>query len=280
MLYIGQRENLVFRRSFTEGVPLKKRTRVRPRTVKIPQKKPVKIKPKSSPFPKLSRPELSQVRRKLQFPRDHFIKPLKKKKKARARIVTYVDDEGRLIRTEIPKTFDCNDPVWRKILFQGLLDNCGRLGAACESVGICKGHLYHLFDRDPEFEKWVRAMQDRAVDVAEDELIRRGVVGYEKAIYYKGRIVGHVKEFSDQNLVRYLAAYRTRYRTTNVEVGGTGGGSVPIKIEHDIAEKILKDEHFNRLIHDLLGCLEGDAGGDGESAEPSEVDPHESSEKT
>ena len=251
---------------------LKKKKKKKVKVVKLPNKKVPK-----NIFPTLSESEKMQIQKKvLRSKKDKVLYPPKPKPKPpkKRRVFMYIDDEGDLVRGVVEGDFDPNNSIWRSVLFQAIMDNFGKMHASCKAIGVPVCKMYHLFDKDPEFEKWFRTAQDRAIDLVEDELKRRAIDGYSKAIWYRGRVVGKEKVYSDQCLIKLMSAYRKRYVTSSFELSGKEDSH--IKIDHGIFDKILVDERVNSLIHELLTHFkqgaESNTGGVGISIESRKMD--------
>jgi hypothetical protein len=68
---------------------------------------------------------------------------------------------------------------------------------ACLDAGISRSAAYARRDRDPKFaEQWEEARRIGA-EVIEDEMVRRGVEGVERPVFFEGKQVATVREFSD-----------------------------------------------------------------------------------
>jgi hypothetical protein len=99
---------------------------------------------------------------------------------------------------------------------------------AARLAGMGRRTVYDWREADPEFAALWDEAYETGTALAEDELRRRGVEGWEKPIYQRGEHVGNVREFSDLALLAYLRArkpamYRERYEAprqfnTNVNV--------------------------------------------------------------
>jgi len=112
-------------------------------------------------------------------------------------------------------------------------NNGGVVQDAANQLCISRTELYKTRreTKDQEFRDgksfavlWEEAV-DQGVDVIEDEARRRGLDGTEEPIYYKGKIVGHVKKKSDFCLGIVLRAYRKQFREKH-EISGPDGGPI------------------------------------------------------
>lgn len=88
----------------------------------------------------------------------------------------------------------------------------------------------------PYTEAWADA-QVKAADHLEDTAVRRADEGVIKAVYYKGKVVGKERVYSDYLLGMTLkAAKPERYKDrSSSEVSGPGGKAINILITQDDA---------------------------------------------
>lgn len=114
----------------------------------------------------------------------------------------------------------------RKELFLSELSKHGIVSRAAEAASphlanpsSATAFFYAQRKKDPQFAAaWEAAKQD-ALSRIEHEIYRRGQVGYQKPVYQKGELVGHITEFSDALLTMRAKAlmpkYQDRSHTTN-----------------------------------------------------------------
>ena len=61
---------------------------------------------------------------------------------------------------------------------------------------------YELRAADEEFaEAWAQAVEQGTQRI-EDEMLRRGVEGWDEPVFQKGELVGHIRRYSDQMLAQ------------------------------------------------------------------------------
>lgn len=108
-------------------------------------------------------------------------------------------------------------------------------GAAVQS-GVNRTHVYDWLAEDDAFAKAFEASKERAVDLAEQELRRRGIAGYDKPVYQGGKRVGVIREFSDACLIFYLKGRRRDVFGDRQEVSGPQGGPIPLQaVPYDLS---------------------------------------------
>ena len=87
--------------------------------------------------------------------------------------------------------------------------------------------------KHPEFAaRMAQALQDYR-DVLEMEAHRRAVEGIDKPVYYKGSVVGHIREYSDRMLELKLKRNIPEYRDRHTLDVTHGGG---VLVVHRVAE--------------------------------------------
>lgn len=94
----------------------------------------------------------------------------------------------------------------REEFLASLRETCNVTQSA-EQCGISRRYIYYLMDSDPEFEKLVEAAVKRGVSSLEDEA-RRRATGYDEDVYFKGRLAGKVRKYSDILLIFLLKAHK------------------------------------------------------------------------
>lgn len=108
----------------------------------------------------------------------------------------------------------------------------GTVYGAGKSAGIPRERHYGWLKIDEEYARRFASAHEEAVDRAEQELRRRGVVGYEKPIYQGGKLVGMVREYSDACLIFYLKGRRRDVFGDKQELTGRDG--MPLQMNTNI----------------------------------------------
>lgn len=97
--------------------------------------------------------------------------------------------------------------------FFAAFEQRGNVTEAAKAIGIGRRRIYEVRESDPEFAARWKEAEQIAADTLEREAWRRAVEGVNKPIMYKGQVVEHVTEYSDQLLERLLEAHRPeKYR--------------------------------------------------------------------
>lgn len=113
-----------------------------------------------------------------------------------------------------------------KALFLAALAEVPVIAHACKAAGVNRTTAWRAREADPEFaQAWDEAMEE-GIDRAEQEAFRRAVVGYEKPVWYKGKLVGTETVHSDALLALILKGRRKKVYAERTELTGADGGPV------------------------------------------------------
>ena len=109
----------------------------------------------------------------------------------------------------------------RKEKFVELLAESGKPTDCAKAVGLTTPkHLYKMRSEDPDFaEKWDLAIRVHVARM-EEEADRRGMEGIMEPVYYKGEVVGHKRNFSDQLLMFRMKGEAPEKYAQNLKVSG------------------------------------------------------------
>jgi hypothetical protein len=104
----------------------------------------------------------------------------------------------------------------RKASFLEQFKAAGTISAACRAAGIDRGTHYHWLKGDPQYARDFEEAGHVRVELLETEARRRALTGWEEPVYQRGKLVGHIRKFSDTLLIFLLKAerpekYRERY---------------------------------------------------------------------
>lgn len=112
----------------------------------------------------------------------------------------------------------------RRRLVLKYLRQTGKVNESCQRAGYADAtYIQRLRNTDPEFSKAFDEAREVALSRFEDELVRRGVDGVEREIFFKGEVCGREMQYSDQLLMFLLKAndpakYRDRAAAGDVNV--------------------------------------------------------------
>lgn len=101
---------------------------------------------------------------------------------------------------------------WEELFLKALAET-GNVSAAAKLAGVARQTAYEAKELRPEFAaRWDDALEE-ACDALELEARRRAKDGAEKPVFYLGREVSRVREYSDVLLIFLLKAHRPeKYR--------------------------------------------------------------------
>lgn len=128
-------------------------------------------------------------------------------------------------------------PENKKKFLATLGETCN-VSAAMRSIGMSRTRAYAWRRADPVFAKeWDEVIATEGADSLEDEAVRRGVTGIEKPIFYQGKKVATVREYSDTMLAMLLnGAKPHKYRLQRHEHSGPSGGAIKTEDTTDVKQ--------------------------------------------
>ena len=87
----------------------------------------------------------------------------------------------------------------------------GRIGKAAAMTRVSRFIHYHWM-KDENYAKAFQQADEILTDVLVDEVIRRGCLGYERPVTYKGKVTDTFIDFSDSLLMFEVKKRRPEYR--------------------------------------------------------------------
>jgi hypothetical protein len=120
-----------------------------------------------------------------------------------------------------------------KTAFLDALSETANVRQAATQVGFSATIFYRHARRDPAFaDAWDQTMQQAVETVFEAEAIRRAVEGVERDVFFQGKRVGSVREYSDTLLIFLLKGWRPDRYKDRREVVHAGSLALLRKMEH------------------------------------------------
>jgi hypothetical protein len=105
--------------------------------------------------------------------------------------------------------------------FLELLAGGGSVTKAAEAIGRHRRTVYDWKARHEDFaQAWDEAVE-AGTDLIEDEATRRAVHGVDRPEFFQGRLVGSVREYSDQLIMTLLKARRRWKYSDKIEQRST-----------------------------------------------------------
>lgn len=125
-------------------------------------------------------------------------------------------------------------------------DTC-MVTVAAKTIGVTSRTIRQWRATFPMFAELCGDLQESMVDVAEDELYKRAVIGEDTNVYHQGVVVDTVKKKSDDLLKHLLNANRAKFRNKS-EVSMVGANGGPIQIEESVNIDALREKLFDKLM--------------------------------
>jgi len=121
----------------------------------------------------------------------------------------------------------------KKASFLKNYEAIGTVSGAAVQTPCDRRHVYDWLEDDPAFAEAFGHSRERAVDLAEQELRRRGIAGVDRPVFQGGKRVGTIREYSDACLIFYLKGRRKDVFGEKRELSGPDGG--PIRTQTDLS---------------------------------------------
>ena len=91
----------------------------------------------------------------------------------------------------------------KKRAFLAAIAVSGTILSASKAADVSRTTHYEWMKHDPEYAAACALAKEEFADSLENEVTRRAREGVEEPVFYQGRIVGHVKRYSD-NLAMFM----------------------------------------------------------------------------
>lgn len=111
------------------------------------------------------------------------------------------------------------------VQFLAVLAVSGNVSKSCRVAHISRATIYRMVERIPEFRTAFEDALEQAPDLLEEEAYRRAVVGVVKPVFFAGKVVGAVREYSDRLLSIMLQARHPAYKHTVGSVTATANAN-------------------------------------------------------
>jgi hypothetical protein len=89
----------------------------------------------------------------------------------------------------------------KKRAFLAAYVTCGRRGRAAEAAGVKHQHYLYWFATDPAFTEAFARAERLCTHLIEDKILRRGLEGIDKPVFWQGRQVATVKDYDTTLLI-------------------------------------------------------------------------------
>ena len=155
-----------------------------------------------------------------------------------------------------------------KPLFLDTLRGTGNVRLSASNADVARQVAYRARDSSPTFRAdWDEALEE-ARELLEAEARRRAAIGVDEPVYYKGKVVGQIRKYSDNLLMFLLKAHWPEKFRENVSidqrVSGRGGGPVQVqaKTQHVFQPSPEAWDEVLRVRAEYERLRDGDTDGD------------------
>lgn len=154
---------------------------------------------------------------------------------------------SELVKRVGQRTLTRDSTLEKKKKFLEAISMTGNISYSAEQAEISRPTHYIWMEKDKQYALDFENAQEIATDKLEAEVWRRGFQGIDKPIYYKGKKVDIIKEYSDLLAMFYLKAKRPKEFREAADIRFPGGleiKGVPVQVIQQaiIAVKTEKEE--------------------------------------
>ena len=148
-------------------------------------------------------------------------------------------------------------------LFLDTLRGTGNVRLAASNADVARQVAYRARDSSATFRAdWDEALEE-ARELLEAEARRRAAIGVDEPVFYKGKVVGQIRKYSD-NLLMFLlkAHWPEKFRENHaIEHSWPGGG--PVKVTEHVFQPTQEAwDEVVRIRTEYERLRDGDTGGE------------------
>ena len=122
-------------------------------------------------------------------------------------------------------------PKKEGVFLEALREGCS-VYVAAQAAGVARSCVYRWREANPEFAKQWDDAVEAGTDLLEQEAKRRAHKGVLKPVYYRGEVVGQIREYSDTLLIFLLKGKRPKQYRDSVKMAvGGDPDAPPVKYE-------------------------------------------------
>lgn len=114
--------------------------------------------------------------------------------------------------------------------FIRLLSETGNVSKCCKALNLDRETVYRYRRSNKKFAKEWEIAKEAYIGLLEDESWRRAFKGIDKAVWYKGELVGIEKQFSDTLLMHRLNAERPDKYQYRQRIDANVNGNITVKV--------------------------------------------------
>src|SRR5262249_10720692 len=135
----------------------------------------------------------------------------------------------------------------------------GLIVKSSEQAGIHWTSHYHWLKHDPKYAEAFDVAREIAADRFEEEIYRRGFVGYDKPVTYQGKITDHYKDYSDNLAMFSLKGLRPQRYRDSYPIFSNGPTQFNISFTHQPNKTIGAngEDKTERIIGPLTKAIPG-----------------------
>lgn len=145
------------------------------------------------------------------------------------------------------KPTDSTSKKWIDVFLESYVET-GNVSLSAKAAGINKSTVYKRRDSDPDFAARLEDARRMAADVLEAEAIRRAVKGVDEPHFYRDKVAGYTRKYSDVLLIFLLKGlkpdvYGDKTRVTGpvvpvqvVEILPADGGPMFRKVDEETTD--------------------------------------------
>lgn len=140
-------------------------------------------------------------------------------RKPESRMVVFKNTTGfRFFRTLVIMANRTKFTVRARKEFLKEVAKDSNIARSCRYFNISRRTVYDHRDRDPKFAKALEAAVEEGIDNCIDEARRRAFRGCSEPVFYKGKVVGFKKEYSDRLAEFLIKGKRPEYRDRLLDI--------------------------------------------------------------
>jgi len=122
--------------------------------------------------------------------------------------------------------------------FLAMFSRTANVSASCRAAGLKRSTVYSWLEHDECFLDAFHDAERQADDALRGEIFRRAVTGIQKPVFYQGKKVASVREYSDVLLI-FLAKSRMPEFRDKSQVEHTGPEGAPIPLA--VIDRLMRD---------------------------------------
>jgi hypothetical protein len=116
--------------------------------------------------------------------------------------------------------------------FLDALSETGNVSDACRINKLPRRTVYNWRKENAKFAEEWKVSLEMGTEALEDEAVRRAKDGVDKPVFQGGKLVGHVREYSDTLLIFLLKGAKPQKYRDNVAL--EHNGNVGVQLVHSI----------------------------------------------